>query len=377
VSVFLDNQSVTQPSTRVVARLQALLQRWGNPYLMHSFCQEQLGELERCQQILHTFLGAHPEDTIVTTSSGAEAINQLVRGVAQIGRMTGKNEVLITECEEAPITLICQRLAQSGELKVKLVPLQDGQIDMKAFAESITPRTLLASLSWASGLTGVIQPIDALCTLCEERGVFLHLDASHVAASMELELQRRKIDAITLEGSLLHAPAGTGLLYLRRPIRLAPLIEGSQEQSGLRGGPLPLYLVGALAEACVEAQEQREAMLLETSRLRYRLETELHQATPLFSHQNRLPHITALHFPQINSDALLYMLGQKGIFGSMGGHNHRQLSQLLQSCGIAAADSWCAISLGLSRLTQERDIDHAIKCLNEVVDQLKRLGSHL
>jgi cysteine desulfurase len=358
-----------------MARMTALLQRGGHYALPHRFCQEQLTELERCTEAMRQFLGAHAEDTLVATSSGAEAINQLVRGVVAIGRATGKNEIITSDAEEAPITLICQRMAQGGDVKVRTVPLRNGAVDLQQFQEAISPRTLLASLSWANGLTGVLQPVDALSQLCEERGILLHLDASHVAGMMDLQLQQRRIDAVTLEGSLVHAPAGTGLLYLRRPMRLAPLIEGSQEQLGMRGGPMPLYLIGALAEACTEALEQREAASLEAGRLRHRLESQVQRVC--FGGAERVPHITALAFPGVNSDALLYLLGQRGLYGSMGGGQLRQMAQLLRSCGIAPELSWCGISLGLSRLTQEREVDQAIGLIQETVRQLEKMGARL
>ncbi|CAK9251057.1 unnamed protein product [Sphagnum jensenii] len=124
------------------------------------------------------------------------------------------------------------------ELRGKMAPAdKNGRITAGAIAEAMTPRTALVSIAWANGLTGVINPIEEIAAICKERGVHLHIDASHVLGKVFAEWEEVPAHFLTFNGDSIHAPSGTGALFIRGDVKCSPMILGGIEQGGYRAGP--------------------------------------------------------------------------------------------------------------------------------------------
>ncbi len=379
MAIYLDNQTVTRPSTRAVeAMIPFLKERWGSPGAPYSFGQELLPVVGDAFRSIYKLLGASKEAALIATSGAAEAIAQIYAALPALALKRGRNHLITTNVEEAPITL------GTGRLDLPITTLSvgpEGYVTAQAFAEALTPRTLLATLSWANGLTGVLQPIEEIATLCRDRGVLLHLDATHLIGKIPFSLAELPVDFVTFEGVLFHAPRGTGGLYIRPGLRLSAFIPGSQAQGGLRSGPLNLPSLIALGRAAEEALLNQTHLLTETARLRNTFEEALlhHLPTtqPLFRSSERLPHITALAFPGADNDALLYLLNRRGLFASFGGENYRQIALILQASNLDPSLARSALSFGLSLHTTDQEIDEAVKIVAGAAAQLQRLSQKI
>jgi cysteine desulfurase len=294
---------------------------------------------------------------------------------------TGKNQFLTCAIDEAPAMMAISHLEPFG-CKGKMIEVNSqGIATVQAVADCLSPRTALVSLSWANGLTGVIQPVAEIAELCKQRGVRFHLDATHILGKLFYALEEISPDYLTFNGDQLHGPRGTGALYIKQGIHCSPFIFGSADQGGLRAGGLNVAALAGLATAAEEAIDSRDLLCTETARLRNRLEERilkaLVNAKACFKNQERLPHCTTIVFPGIANEALLFALNRRGVSASIGGGNFQQLALIAAASKIEETLAHSALSFSLSRYTTEEEIDRAAALTIESVQSLARLSEHI
>jgi len=378
--IYLDNSSVTRPSDWAVSKmLPFFTENWGTPSAPHQKGQELIPAIAESLRAIFTLLGAQDNDEFVFTSSAAEGINQVVLSTYLNETLPhGKNHFITTAMDEAPAMMAIGRLDKFGCVSSLIHGTSKGHITPESLAETLSPRTALVALSWANGLTGVIQPVAEIAKLCHLRGIALHLDATHILGKLFFHLEELKPSFITFDGDRLHAPQGTGGLYIKAGTKCSPLITGGIEQGGLRAGPMNVAGCAALGVAAQEVYDQRDLLCTETARLRDRLETGILQASSecqvFFHDQERVPHITAMGFEGIVNEALLYALNRKGVYASIGGGSFQQIGYVLKACGIPEIIGNTALSFSLSRETTDDDIDRAIEIVADCVKQLRKVS---
>lgn len=378
--IYLDNGTTTRPSERAISKmLPYLTDYWGVPTAPHQKGQELFSIMEESYREIYALLGAKEEDHFIFTSSGPEAVNHVLFSTyLEVTRGTGKNQFVTSTIDEAPTMMSISRLEQLGCTGKMVEAGKGGFVKADALIQALSPKTALVSLSYANGLTGVINPVEELAEACQERGVLLHLDATHVLGKL---FEPVMADFLTFNGDHLHAPKGTGGLWIRKGVKHAPFIVGGLDQAAQRAGHLDVPALAALGVVAQEALECRDLICTETARLRDRLEKKIiegfPQAVVFFKDSNRLPHITAIGFPGAVNEALLYTLNQNGVFASIGGSVSQKLSLILQASGIPETLAQTAISFGLSRETNEDEIDKAAEIVVESAKKLAKTSSHL
>ncbi len=381
--IYLDNSTTAKPSDKAISMMMPFFtHHWGIPSAPHHKGQELYPALIQSYKTIYEAIGAKERDQFVFTSSGAEAVNQVVMSVYKdVTVQSGKNQFLTSVLDEAPAIMATGRLDQLGCVAKMIPAAPQGYVTAEAFAETISPRTAMVSLSWASGMTGVIQPLKEIAALCKQRGIFLHVDATHILGKLYYDLEDVGADYITFNGDQLHAPKGTGGLYIRYGVKCSPLISGSSDQAGMRGASINMPGLVSLATAAKEAIDCRDLVCTEVARLRDKLEQGIlriyPKATVCFNDQERLPNCSAIIFPGIINESLLYALNRKGVYASIGGGVFQQLGLLLQACGIDEKLAQCAISFSLSRYTTDEEIDEAIKIIEECTKSLHKISQEI
>ncbi len=379
--IYLDNNTTTCPSPQAVAKMVPFLtERWGSPAAPHQMGQSLFPAIEDSLRGLYALVGAKEHDTILFTSSAAEGVNHAILSTYfDVTIPTGKNQFITSSIDEAPAMMAINRLEKLSCLG-KMVPADhEGKITPQAIADALNPRTALISLSWANALTGVINPIQAIAALCQERGVRLHLEASHAIGKLHTDWDDVPAHFLTFNGDSFHAPSGTGALYIRGDVRCSPFILGGSDQGGLRAGSYSIAGLVALGQAAREALDARDLMCTEIARLRSKLENTLTASIPgsraFFQDQERLPHTTAIAFPGILNEALLYLLNRKGVYASIGGGTHQQIGLILMGSGIDELTARSAISFSLSRETTEDEVDRAAEIIIDAVKKLRHVSN--
>lgn len=381
--LYFDNSTTARPSDKVISAMLPFLKTfWGTTSTPHQKGQELYSSLTDYYKILYHFIGAKEKDRLVLTSSGSEAVNHVVSSVYRdVIHMTGKNQLITSRLDEAPAMMAINGLETFGCVGRVIEPSTEGRITPEALSDIISPRTALVSVSWANGLTGVIQPIAEIGELCKKRGILFHVDATHVLGKMFFDLDELNINYLTFNGEQLHAPKGSGILYIKEGAPCSPFIFGSADQGGLRAGSLNMAALAGLACAAQEALDSRDLLCTEVARLRNQLEKGIIKGFPnaqiCFKDQERLPHVTTIIFKGISNEALLFILNKKGVYASIGGGNFQQLGLILAATGISDILAHSALSFSLSRYTTEEEIDRTISIVIESANLLANLSKHL
>jgi len=378
--IYLDNNTTTKPSQEAIAKMMPFLtERWGVPSAPHLIGQRLNYAIEESLRSLYALLGAKESDEIIFTSSSAEGVNQVVLSTYfDVTIPTGKNQFITSVIDEAPAIMAIGRLEQLSCVG-KMAPADSsGRVTAKAIAEAMTPRTALVSLGWANGLTGVINPIEEIAALCKERGVRLHLDASHVLGKVFCDWEEVPAQFLTFNGDSFHAPTGTGGLFIRGDTSCSPLILGGIDQGARRAGSYSVAGLVALGQAAREAIDARDLLCTETARLRSKLENGIVNAVPgaavLFSQQERLPNTTAIAFPGVPNESLLFLLNQNQVYATIGGGTYQQIGLVLTACGIDEVLAHTAISFSLSRETNDEEIERTIAIVTDCVAKLRKVS---
>lgn len=381
--IYLDNSMAARPSEKTVSIMQSYFtKKWGNLSSPHSFGQSVQADILKGYQKIYDLLGASDEDTILFTSSACEAINHVIQSeYFTISLDTGRNHFVSTHIDNAPQLMAIGRIEDLGGKATWVMPNAEGIITKDAIANAITPRSALVSITWASGITGVIQPAAEIADVCRERGVKLHLDATHVLGKVYFDLNDIGADFISFGGEAIHAPIGTGALYIKRGTKLAPFILGGIEQGGLRAGPYSTALFMGFANACSEASDARDLVCTEVARFRDKFEegivSKIPNSTVFFQDVDRLANVTTMGFSGMVSEALLYYLEKKGLYACIGGGQQQQIGLILQAAQIPKLTANSAVSFSFSRETTEENVERAIDIVCDTVKTLRKTSEYI
>jgi cysteine desulfurase len=370
---YLDNHTAARPSSRSVdAQSRFFHESWGAVTAPHQMGQDSYFALAKNVDEIVQELGGAKGDQFYFCHSGAEAVNAVFFShyIEEV-RESGRNHILTTNIEDAPALLSLKRLEKFHCVE-KILPVNaQGQITKEMVEEAIKPRTSLLSLSWANSLTGVVHPVADIAEICRQKGIRLHVDASTAIGKLFFHFEDINIDYLTFDGSLIHAPKGTGGVIVKEGISFHPLVAG--------GANLHVGGFAAIAAALSEASRNFDHLNLETARLRDMLETGIKRgfsdAEVLFKEVERLPNCTVIAFPGVESDALLYLLNRKGVYASMGGGQTQKLFHTLTACGTDPMLAHCALSFSLSYETTEEEIAFAIQTIVESAAKLQRCSA--
>lgn len=378
--IYLDNNTTTRPSDQAVAKmLPYLSEQWGIPSSPHLIGQQLIPAVEEALKGIYALIGAKVTDEVIFTSSGAEGINHVILSTYfDVTVHTGKNQFITSSIDEAPAIMAIGRLEQLSCIG-KMAPAdKNGRITAQAIAEEMTPRTALVSVAWANSLTGVINPIEEIAAICKERGVHLHVDASHVLGKVFLNWGEIPFQFLTFNGQSIHAPSGTAGLFIRADTKCSPFILGGIEQGGHRAGTYSVAGLVALGQAAREAIDAYDFICTEVARLRRKFEEGIAARVPdtviFFQTQERLPNCTAIAFPGVANEALLYLLNRKGVYASIGGGAYQQIGLVLTASGIDPILAHTALSFSLSRETTEDELERAIEIIADCVQHLRKIS---
>jgi cysteine desulfurase len=251
----------------------------------------------------------------------------------------------------------------------------DGLIDLDQVRETLRPDTALVSIMTANHEIGVLQPLAEIAGLCRERGILVHSDAAQAAGNVPLDVAALGVDLLSLSAHKLCGPKGIGALYLRRGLRIAPLLAGGGQERGLRPGTLPTPLCVGFGKACALAQDELAVDAARVRILRDRLYEGLRQALPDVrlngATEPRLPNNLNLCVPGLDAEDLLAELPELALAtGAACASATQEPSPVLRALGLSDEAIAGSIRIGLGRTTAAAEVEFA---LDRLVDASRRL----
>jgi cysteine desulfurase len=365
VKVYLDNHTATRPHSKAVDHMLPFYrEKWGSLLAPHQMGEELYPSVDAALAKAAALLGMQETDQFFLAGNGIDAVSQILWAhYFEEVRETGKNHLLTTVVEDASILLSFNGLEKVG-CSGKMLPVDaKGRLTKSELEAAIRPRTSLLSLSWAHGLTGVIQPLEEISAVCRKHNIRLHVDVSTVLGKLYFRFEDLQCDYLSFDGEKIHAPQGTAAVMSKKTIAHAPNFN------------VPGLV--ALSTALEHAYVHFDHLSVEIARLRNKLEGGVEGSIVLFKDADRLPNTAVIAFPGVHAEALLFYLNQKGVFATCGGGNSQKLSQVLQASGVSSELAQCALSFSLSYETTEEEIDFALDTINAAYKKLRIIGGSL
>lgn len=379
--LYLDHAATTYTDARVIAAMLPYLdQKYGNPSSLYRLANEAHRDLEGARATVAEILGAKPQE-IIFTGCGTESDNLALRGVAFALRKRG-NHLITTSIEHSAIMRTCEQLEREFGFRVTYLPVDsNGLVDPDDVGRAITRDTLLVSVMYANNEVGTIEPIAEIGEITRRHGILFHTDAVQAGGLLDLDVNRLKVDLMSLSGHKFYAPKGVGILYLREGTPLLPMQTGGGQEHGLRSGTENVPYAVAIAKALALAQQERESESTRLSGLRDRLISGLLQAIPnaiLTGHPTRrLPNNASFCFAGIEGEALILSLDMEGICASTGSacaSKEEGPSHVLTAVGLEQTLARGSLRLTLGRVNTPEDVDRVLAVLPPIVQRLRALS---
>jgi cysteine desulfurase len=369
--IYLDNNATTRVAPACLDALRTCLcDTYGNPSSKHSAGERARQLVNAARARVGTLLGAAPAE-VVFTSGGTESNHLAIYGA--LARDSARGHI-VTSAVEHPSTLQLLRHLETQGVRVTYLPVDvHGQFDPQALAAAITPDTALVTLLWANNETGVLFPVETVAQIAQAKGVLLHLDAVQAAGRIEIDLTHLPADLLSISGHKLHAPKGTGALFVRKGLTLPPLLFGHQER-GRRGGTENVPGIVGLGVACALAVESRENDAIGMALRRDRLERGILERIPFAAVNGagtaRIVNTTNIRFGELSAEALADRLDRAGICVALGAActaGSSEPSHVLSAMGLDRRAALASIRFSLSRDTTTAEIDQVLDVLPDIV----------
>jgi len=379
-SIYLDHAATTPLRAEVLeAMLPYFSHTYGNASSVHAFGRRAREAVEDARAAVARAIGAAP-DEIYFTSGGTESDNLALQGVRRAGRRKGKH--LITSAIEHHAVLNCARHLEEGGRRLTVLPVDaHGIVDLQALRDAITQDTILVSVMLANNETGTLQPLRQIAEIAAQKGAAVHTDAVQAVGKIPVNVDELGVDLLSLSGHKVYGPKGIGALYVRKEVRLEPLLFGGHHERGKRPGTENVPAIVGLGTALRLAEEEREQVSARLAGLRDRLQQQIEQSiedTRLNGHpEKRLPNILDLSFEYVEGESLLLLLDGEGVAVSTGSactSGSLEPSHVLTAMGIDPVVAHGSLRFSLGRDNTEQQIDRVVKSLVGIVDRLRQMS---
>jgi cysteine desulfurase len=373
--IYLDNNATTQPAPEVVAEmLPFLTDFFGNPSSTYRFGQRARQAVDEGRAKVATLVGCN-EGELVFTGGGTESVNTAIKGLLAV--RAPRRKIVTSTVEHSACRELCQQLGREG-VEIIAVPVGvDGALDMDRLSWAIDERTALVSIMWANNETGVIFPVEGIAKICRQKGVPFHCDATQAIGKMSVDLHAMGVDAASFAAHKFHGPKGVGGLYLRRGLRIHPLLVGGPQERGRRGGTENVAGIAGMGKAAELASDHLPEMG-RVAELRDRFEQGVLRAIPSSQVNGdpncRVPNTSNIGFERLEAEAILLLLSEKGVCASAGSacsSGSLEPSPVILAMGVDEKIAHGAVRFSLSRYTTQIEIDAALAIIPGVIDRLR------
>ena len=376
--IYMDNHATTRTDPRVVdAMLPYFSEHFGNAASVHGFGQTALAGVDQARVQIASLINAERKD-IVFTSGATESNNLAIKGAAAMYRRQG-NHIITTQVEHRAVLDPCRRLEREG-FRVTFLPVDRfGQVAPEQVADAITPETILVSVMMANNEVGTLQPLREIGAICRQHKVLLHSDATQAVGKIPADVEALQVDLLSLSAHKMYGPKGIGALYVRRRVRLEPILDGGGHERGMRSGTLAVPNIVGFGMACELAARERDEEAQRCRQMRQRLHDglaeNLEDCTLNGHPEQRLPGNLNLSFAHVQGEALLMALKNVAVSsGSACTSASVEPSYVLRAMGVPDELAHSSIRFGLGRYNTMAEVESVIEEVTRVVQRLRAIS---
>jgi cysteine desulfurase len=378
--VYLDRIAATPLLPEAFeAMVPFLKDKFGNAQSLHADGQAAFAAVETARESVARLVNAAP-DEIVFTSTGSEANNLALKGLALAARTKGTHLVL-SAIEHTSLLNAAKSLEKLG-FTTTLVPVDGtGLVDPRDVEKALTKETVLVSVMLANSEVGTIEPVAEIARVVKERNLLFHTDAVAAAGNIPVDVRELPADALSLAGDQFYGPKGAAALYLRKGTRVLPLIDGGIQEGGRRGGTENVAALAGFGAAAEVARIRMTERAARAGQLRDRLLEGLPgrvgHVLVTGSRTARLPHHASFCIEFVEGEAMLLSLDMKGIAVSSGSactSKSLKASHVLLAMGLDHATAQGSVVFSLIEDTTAADIDAVLDAFPPIIDRLRKMS---
>ncbi len=380
--IYLDNNATTPMDLRVLeAMTPYFLSQFGNAASRnHPFGWQAEEAVDYAREQVAKLIGADPKE-IIFTSGATESDNLGIKGVYEMYASKG-NHIITATTEHKAVLDTCKHIEKIGGEVTYLEVGADGLIDLKELEAAIRPTTILVAIMYANNEIGTVQPMKAISDIAKKNGVLVFSDAVQAVGKIPVDVNADGIDLMAFTGHKMYGPKGVGALYVRRKnprVKVTAQIDGGGHERGMRSGTLNVPGIVGFGKACELCMLEMESDSKRIVVLRDKLETELMKLEEAYingSTEHRLPHVTNISFKHVEGEGLLMGFNKNIALSSGSACTSASLepSYVLKALGLGDDLAHSSLRFGLSRFTNEEEIDYTIKAISETVLKLRELS---
>lgn len=378
--IYLDHNATTPLDPVVADRMaQTLRDVWGNASSVHHFGQQAKAVLDEARASVSSFLSADPSE-IVFTAGGTEADNIAIRGAAEALEPSGRTHLITCGIEHEAVLTTMKTMARRGWRVTTLQVDTTGIVSVDRLRDAITDDTALVSIMHANNEIGTVQPIAELAAVAHERGALFHTDAVQSAGKLPLDVRALGVDMLSIAAHKFYGPKGAGALWVKRGVRLLPVMTGGRQERNRRAGTENVPALVGLGVAAELARLKVDTEAPRLSALRDRLEAGILSAIPGTERNGaaspRVPNTTNISVERVEAESLLIGLDLAGIAVSSGSacsSGTLEPSHVLKAMGYPHARTLGSIRFSLGASTTDADVDRVLEALPPIVQKLRSL----
>ena len=381
---YFDHAATTPLLPEVVeAMIPYLKELWGNPLSLHGFGERPREAMEKARAQVADLIGAQSKE-IYFTASGSEANNMAIKGAALMNQKAGKH-IVVSAIEHHSVLNSAKTLEKLG-FEVTVVPVDEhGLVNPDDVAAAVREDTTLVSVMHANNEIGAIEPIVEIAQAVRERGTrhfpYIHTDAVAAAGVLPLNVKELGVDLLSLAGNQFYGPQGAGALFIRKGLRVMPLIDGGIQEGGRRAGTENIAAIVGLGVAAELAKAQREDRARHLIPLRDRLIERLTTESDhvyLTGHPTlRLPGHVSISVEFIEGESMLLFLSMQGVAVSSGStctSRALKASHVLTAIGVPAALAQGSLVFSMGQDNTMEDVDYVMEVLPPIVQRLRQMS---
>jgi cysteine desulfurase len=380
--IYFDYLATTPCDPRVVEKMVHCLSmegNFGNPASRsHLYGWKAEEAVENGRRQVADLINADPRE-IVWTSGATESDNLAIKGVAHFYQKKGKH-IITSKIEHKAVLDTCRQLEREGFEVSYLDPGSNGLITPEAIAAALRDDTVLVSIMHANNEIGTVNDIAGIGEVTRNAGVLFHVDAAQSAGKVEIDMERMKVDLLSMSAHKMYGPKGIGALYVRRKprVRLEAQMHGGGHERGMRSGTLPTHQIVGMGEAAHIGKEGMAEEAVRLKALRHRFWDGIKDIEEVYINgdlNERLPGAINVSIAFVEGESLIMSLKDLAVSsGSACTSASLEPSYVLRALGLNDELAHSSLRFSFGRFTTNEDVDVAVEQLRGAVDKLRELS---
>lgn len=379
--IYMDHVAAAPLLPEVLdAMMPYLREHFGNPSSMHSVGEKAEEALNHARRQVAALIHASNPGEIVFTSCGTESNNFALKGVALAYQNKGRH-VVVSPVEHFSIMHAVKTLEKMGFQITQLPVDETGRVDPDDVDKAITPQTILVSVMHGNNEVGTLQPIAEIGRIARAKGVLFHTDAVATAGVIPVDVEALQVDLLSLSANAFYGPKGASALYVRKGVRIHPLLDGGIQENGRRAGTENVPAIVGMGVAAEIALQEMDGRIARARKLQKRLEEGILERIPhvvLLGHPvERLPHIVSVLVEYVEGESMLLFLDMENIqiaSGSACISRSLKVSHVMLAMGIDAALAQGSLLFSFGKDNTEEQVERVLDVLPPIVERLREMS---